>query len=105
MLVLATTLGFGLWNLRKRQEGVLERAHSGATALWDRARRSGRDLPLWRELRGAMCHLAVLVERGPCSPTARRAADLLDRFRLDDAVQERLERSSSTRMAPRRRHR
>ena len=45
MLVLATTLGFGLWDLRKRQEGVLERAHSGAAALRDRAGRSGATFP------------------------------------------------------------
>ena len=92
-LALAASLGFGLRSLQQRQERVLEQAHDGAAALNDRARRSGRDLPLWRELRGAMRNLTVLVERGPGrSPTARRAADLLERFRLDDAALEWLER-------------
>jgi serine/threonine-protein kinase len=91
--VLATVLGFGLWDLRRRQEGALERAHSGAVALYDQARRSGRDLPLWREIRVAMGNLEALVEHGPGrSPTAHRAVDLLGRFRLDDATLERLER-------------
>src|SRR5262249_37449531 len=91
--VLAIGLGFGLWDLRRRQEGALERAHSCAAAVYDQARRSGSDPPLWRELRVAMRNLEALVERGPGrSPPAPRAADLLDRFRLDDAALGRLER-------------
>ena len=92
-LALAAALGLGLRGLRQRQEGVLGRAHAGAAALLGRARRSGRDPSLWRELRGAMRALAVLVGDGPGdSPAARRAAGLLDRFRLDDVALERLER-------------
>jgi serine/threonine-protein kinase len=100
-VVLATGLGFGLWDLRRRQEGTLERAHDAAAALYDRARRSGRDEPLRRELRVAMRNLAVLVEPGSGgSPTARRAAGLLDRFRLDDATLERLERIEVDQASP-----
>jgi serine/threonine-protein kinase len=91
--VLAFGLGFGLWDLRRRQEGALERAHARAAALYDQARHSGRELPPWRELRVAMHNLEALVEHGPArSPTARRAGDLLDRFQLDDITLERLER-------------
>jgi serine/threonine-protein kinase len=92
-MLLAIGLGCGLWDLRRRQECALERAHSGAAAVYDQARRSGCDPPLWRELRAAMRDLEALVEHRPGrSPTARRAADLLDRFRLDDATLGRLER-------------
>jgi serine/threonine-protein kinase len=92
-MALAVCLGSGLWDLRRRQEGALERALAHARALYDKARDSGHDLPRWRELHVAMRNLEALVEHGMVrSPTGRRAGDLLDRFRLDDATLGRLER-------------
>src|SRR5262249_1118600 len=72
---------------------ALERAFADAAAHYDRARESGHDLALWRELHVAMRNLEALVEHGMVrSPIGRRAGDLLDRFRLDDATLGRLQR-------------
>jgi serine/threonine-protein kinase len=92
-MAMAICLGAGLWDLTRRQEGALERALAHAAAIYDRARDSGHDLPLWRELHVAMRNLEALVEQELVrSPAGRRAGDLLNRFRLDDATLERLER-------------
>src|SRR5262249_7918241 len=102
-LVLAIGLGVGLWDLRRRQEGALERAHSSAAAVYDQARHSGCDPPRGRALRAALRNLDALGQPAPRRrPPPRRAATLLARFRLDDAMLGRPERTQLDQGGPQR---
>ena len=91
-LALAASLGFGLPEPATAAGGVLEQAHGARPLSMTVPVAPVATCPSGANSE-ARCELTVLVERGPGrSPTARRAADLLERFRLDDAALEWLER-------------